>query len=75
MHQFTVTVYQCNQNTHHIVYLDARLAGYPEDETADGMEEELWCLWGCGGRLERKPGPFNILVPDNALATPPPPRS
>lgn len=75
MRELVVTVYQCSQNIHHIVYLEANLAGYPEEESADGMVEELWCLWGCGGQLERRPGPFRILLPDNALMDPTPPRA
>lgn len=58
-----LTVYRCTKNERHLLYLEGALAGFPEDSDVPGHQEDLWCLWGDGGHLDRLPGPMLVVDP------------
>lgn len=53
-----LTTLRCSLNPHHLLYVEEATAGQIETS----VEEEIGCLWGDAGVMERLAGVFEVTV-------------
>lgn len=53
-----LTTFRCSQNPAHLLYVEEAVAGRIEIAAGD----EIGCLWGDDGAMERLPSEFEVAV-------------